>query len=119
METQLNQAEQKLTMIMKHASTGMAEIDRNGKIIHLNLKAEALLKPVLIANNIEGNNLYPVLDCIAPAVKEKIKGSADDAGNILINEPCSFFLSFGGEKVERHYNFMITKIVYRLHYCRL
>jgi len=110
METQLNRAEQKLTMIMKHASTGMAEIDRSGKIIHLNLKAEALLKPVLIANNFAGNNLYAVLECIAPQVAEKIKSSADDAGNILINEPCSFSLSFGGEKVERHYNFMVTKL---------
>jgi signal transduction histidine kinase len=110
METQLNRAEHKLTMIMKHAPTGMAEIDRNGKVIHLNLKAEALLKPVLIANNIKGDNLYPVLEYIAPQVIEKIKSSADEAGNILTNEPCSFFLSFGGEKVERHYNFMVTKL---------
>jgi signal transduction histidine kinase len=112
METQLNRAEQKLTMIMKHAATGMAEIDRSGKIIHLNSKAEALLKPVLIAHNLNGgsNNLYAVLEHIAPAIVEKIKSSADDAGNILSNEPYSFFLSFGREKVERHYNFLVTKI---------
>ena len=110
MGSQLNRAEQKLTMIMKHAPTGMAEIDRNGKVIYINLKAEALLKPVLIANNIKGDNLYPVLECIAPQVIEKIKSSADEAGNILTNEPCSFFLCFGGEKVERHYNFMATKL---------
>src|SRR5437762_426527 len=112
METQLNQAEQKLTMIMKHAITGMAEIDRSGKIIHLNSKAEALLKPVLIAYNLNGNgnNLYAVLEHIAPSIVEKIKSSADDAGNILSNEPYSFSLSFGGEKVERHYNFLVTKI---------
>jgi signal transduction histidine kinase len=112
METQLNRAEQKLTMIINHASAGMVEIDRSGKIIHLNSNAEALLKPVLIANNLngDGNNLYAVLEHIAPPIVEKIKSSADDAGNILKNEPYSFFLCFGGEKVERHYNFMVTKV---------
>ena len=110
MENQLSRADLKLTMIMKHASTGLAEIDRSGKINFLNLKGEALLKPVLIAHKITTHNLYPVLDSIAPAVADKIRNSPDEAGNILTNELHSFSLSFGEENVERHFNFTITKI---------
>jgi signal transduction histidine kinase len=97
-------------MIMQHASTGLAEIDKSGKIIHLNVKGEALLKPVLIANGINGNNLYPVLEHIAPAVAQKIKNTSDDAGHILTNEPHSFSLSFGGENIERYFNFTVIKM---------
>ena len=110
MEKQLARAEQKLAMIMQHAPTGLAEIDRSGKIIHLNVTGEALLKPVLIANGINGNNLYPVLEHIAPAIAQKIKNTSDDAGHILTNEPHSFSLSFGGENIERHFNFTVIKM---------
>src|SRR6266487_5090972 len=110
MENQLSRADLKLTMIMKHASTGLAEIDRCGQINSLNLKGEVLLKPILIANNITANNLYPVLDTIAPAVADKIRNSPDEAGNILTDELHSFSLSFGEENVERHFNFTVTKV---------
>jgi signal transduction histidine kinase len=110
MENQRNQAQQKLTMVMKHAPMGLAEIDNAGMITHLNTKGEALLKPVLIANGISGNNLYPVLEHIAPSVIGKIKSSSDDAGHILTNETHKFFLSFGGEKIERQFNFTVIKM---------
>src|SRR5258705_10940201 len=93
------QAEQKLTMIMQHASMGLAEIDRSGKIIHLNTKGEALLKPVWIVNGLCETNLYPVLEHIAPALSKKIKESPDEAGRILTNEIHNFSLLFGGESV--------------------
>jgi signal transduction histidine kinase len=102
--------DQKLTMLMKHAPMGLAEIDKTGKVIHMNTKGEALLKPVLIASGINGKNLYPVLEHIAPAVVQKIKSSSDDAGHILTNEPHSFSLSFAGEKIERHFNFTVIKM---------
>jgi len=110
MENLQNRTEEKLSIIMQHAGTGFAEIDRDGKIIHLNARAKSLLKPVLIANDIKENNLFPVLEYIAPPVTEKIKNTADDAGLILRDEPYSFFLSFGGEEIERHYNFTVAKI---------
>jgi signal transduction histidine kinase len=110
MKNQLARAEQKLAMIMQHVTTGLAEIDRSGEIIHLNVKGEALLKPVLIATGINGNNLYPVLEHIAPAIAQKIKITPDDAGHILNNEPHSFSLSFGGEHIERHFNFTVIKM---------
>lgn len=110
MENQPIQAEQKLKMIMNHAPMGMAEIDRSGKIIHLNLKGEDLLKPIRCAANINGNNLYPVLAQIAPSIPEKIKSSPDEAGTILTNELYSFSLSSGGENTERHFNFIVTQL---------
>ena len=95
---------------MKHAPIGLAEIDRNGKIIHLNSKGKDLLKAVLIANGVDGNNFYPVLEHIAPSVIHKIRNSSDDAGHIMTIEPHSFSFSFGGEKIERHFNFTVIKM---------
>ena len=51
MENLRTRNDHKLSMIMKHAPMGLAEIDRNGDIIHLNIKGEAQLKPVQIATD--------------------------------------------------------------------
>src|SRR5258705_3650292 len=110
MENLLSRADQKLIMNMKHAYTGLAEIDKSGKINSLNLKGETLLKPILVANNIAANNLFPILDYIASSIVDKIKNSSDEAGNIVTNELHSFTLSFGEENVERHFNFTVIKI---------
>lgn len=110
MENHHIRIEQKLATIMQHAGMGLAEIDRSGSIIHLNPKGEDLLKPVLVANGISGNNLYPVLEHIAPAIALKIKNTPDDAGPVLTNELQRFFLSFGGEEIERYFNFTVVKI---------
>ena len=95
---------------MRHAPTGLAEIDKTGTITFLNVKGESLLKPIRIANNINGNNFYPLLETIAPVVVKKIKGSSDDAGNILTDELHCFTISFGEERVERYFNFTVIKI---------
>ena len=110
MENQCLRVEQKLMMIRQHASMGLAEIDRSGKIIHLNTKGEDLLKPVWIVNGLCETNLYPVLEHIAPALSKKIKESPDEAGHILTNEPHSFSILFGGESIERHFIFMVIKL---------
>jgi len=111
MENHLMQAEQKLTMAMKYVPMGLVEIDGNGNIISLNIKGESLLKPILVVNNIDGTNLFPVLEHIAPSLIDKIKTSSIESGSILINEPYSFTFCFGGEKLERHFSFMITKVL--------
>jgi signal transduction histidine kinase len=109
MENQVRN-EHKLIMIMKHAPMGLAEIDRNGQIIHLNVKGESYLRPIFIATDTTEHNLFPLLNHIAPVITEKIKNSPDDAGHILTNELHSFELSFGGEKVERHFSFTVIKV---------
>jgi signal transduction histidine kinase len=110
MEYQLIRAEQKLSMIARHAPMGLAEIDGEGEIIEMNLKGESLLKPVIIAHNIRCNNFHVILDYIAPGVSDKIRAAGDESGHILANEPFSFYLSFGGEQIERHFNFTIIKL---------
>jgi signal transduction histidine kinase len=110
MENQLIRAEQKLSLIARHAPMGLAEIDSEGGIIEINLKGESLLKPVIIAHDLSGNNFYEILAHIAPGVTDKIKATGDSAGHILANEPFSFYLSFGGEQLERHFTFTIIKL---------
>ena len=110
MENLLSRADQKLTMIMKHASIGLAELDSDGNINSLNLKGQSLLKPILIANNLPADNIFPVLDMIAPILGDKVRSFDGECGSIVTNEIQSFSLSFGEETVERHFTFTITKV---------
>ncbi|MBK5272749.1 MAG: HAMP domain-containing histidine kinase [Bacteroidia bacterium] len=111
MKNQQAQVEEKLPMAMMHVPIGLAEIDRYGNIIFINEKGEALLKPILVVNDLKGNNLFSILEHIAPAVINKIKTFPDDSGSILKSDPYSFSFCFGGETLERHFDFMATKIL--------
>jgi signal transduction histidine kinase len=110
MENHLILPEEKLTALIKNAPMGLAEIDRQGTIIHLSLRSEELLGPIRLAHDIKGNNLFPVLSQIAPGIVEKIKEAPDKAGVIVANEQYSFFHSSLGKTMERHFQFMVTQI---------
>jgi signal transduction histidine kinase len=110
MENQLVRTDLKLSTLIEHVPVGIVEIDRNGTIIQLNPKGEVLLKPARIAHGISDNNLFSILDHIAPEMAEKIRSSPDKAGSIITNELQSFSLSFGGEKIERHFSFTVVKM---------
>jgi signal transduction histidine kinase len=110
MENQPMQAEQKLTAILKHVPTGLAEIDQNGTIIHLNLKGEALLKPVISSINFDDNNFFPVLAHIAPEIVEKIKKTPTQSGNLSTNEVHCFSVSIAGENTDKYFQFTVTRL---------
>lgn len=103
-------AQHKLNVIMRHAPTGLAEIDKTGTILQLNERGESCLHPIFIATGIPNDNMYAVLGHIAPGILNRIEDSADDAGEIVTSEIVKFHLSFGGEIVERHFNFTVIKI---------
>jgi signal transduction histidine kinase len=105
MENQLSPSERKLTAIMANAPMCLVEIDRKGEILQLNIKGEAMLGPVMSANNISGNNLYPVLELIAPPVSDKIRRFPEEPGTILINELYPFSLSSGAERQEKYFKY--------------
>ncbi|HWK06913.1 MAG TPA: HAMP domain-containing sensor histidine kinase [Puia sp.] len=111
MENQLSPSEQKLRAIMANAPMGLAEIDRKGGIVQLNIRGEAMLRPIMSAHNITDNNLYPVLQIMAPAVLEKIRSFPDEAGPILINELYPFSLPSGGESAERYLNYTASRVL--------
>ena len=110
MENQLSRADYKLSLIMSHAQMGLAEIDASGDIININVKGQAQLQPIIIANDFPDNNFLTILEHITPKVAQKIRTTADDAGHILTNEIHSFTLFFAGEKIERHFNFTVIKM---------
>ena len=110
MENQVLQTEQKLTDLIKYAPIGLAEIDQEGTIIHLNLKGETLLKPVMAATNSDGNNFFKVLLHIAPGIIEKIKNSTEQSGNLSIDEIHQFPFSQGGENTERKFQITVTRL---------
>ncbi len=80
-------------MFMKYATTGMAEIDMKGAIINLNIKGEAVLAPVISANDINNNNFFDILTSVDPELTDKIKLFIDVAGDIATDEPPIFSFS--------------------------
>ena len=110
MGNHLIQSEDKLFLYMKHATSGMAEIDSNGNINYLNLEGEAILKPVISAHSIDSNNLFDILAPIVPELVEKIKNIVDDGNNTTTSRPQIFQLSFGTGKMERRINLSVNKI---------
>lgn len=110
MGNHLIQSEDKLFLYMKHATSGMAEIDSNGNINYLNLEGEAILKPVISAHSIDSNNLFDILAPIVPELVEKIKNIVDDGNNTTTSRPQIFQLSFGAGKMERRINLSVNKI---------
>ena len=110
MGNHLIQSEDKLFLYMKHAPSGMAEIDSNGNINYLNLEGEAILKPVISAHSIDSNNLFDILAPIVPELVEKIKNIVDDGNNTTTSRPQIFQLSFGTGKMERRINLSVNKI---------
>ncbi len=110
MGNQVIQTEDKLFLYMKHASSGMAEIDPNGNINYLNLEGEAILKPVISAHSIHSNNLFDILAPIVPELVEKIKSIVDDGDNTATTKPQIFQLSFSAGKMERRINLSVNKI---------
>jgi signal transduction histidine kinase len=110
MQNQLEQTEHKLQLIIRHAPIGIAEIDSSGTIIHLNQKGKDLLKPVFIAYNMDADNLFRVLEHIAPDIKDKIERSEEYTGHIITNQSHCFRLSFGSDNVERHFSFTVIRI---------
>jgi signal transduction histidine kinase len=97
-------------IIMQPSCIGLAEIDSNGGIIHLNPRGRVLLRPIWLASGLQENNLYAVLEQIAPGVSKKIKESRDEAGYILTNELHSFPIVSGNVTVERHFRFTAIKM---------
>ena len=110
MGNHLIQSEDKLFLYMKHATSGMAEIDPDGNINYLNLEGEAILKPVISAHSIDSNNLFDILAPIVPELVEKIKNIVDDGNNTTTSRPQIFQLSFGTGKMERRINLSVNKI---------
>ncbi len=110
MGNHLIQSEDKLFLYMKHATSGMAEIDSNGNINYPNLEGEAILKPVISAHSIDSNNLFDILAPIVPELVEKIKNIVDDGNNTTTSKPQIFQLSFGTGKMERRINLSVNKI---------
>ncbi len=110
MGNHLIQTEDKLFMFMKHAPSGMIEIDRTGTIIYINPSGELMLKPVVATLNFQSNNFFDILLFIAAETADEIKHFIAEAG-ITKNEYAKAFpFSFGTGKMEMHFNLVVSKL---------
>ena len=110
MENQLSPSERKLIAIMANAPMCLAEIDGKGEILQLNIKGEATLRPIMSSYNIQDNNLYAVLERIAPEVSHKIRNYSGEPGPILINQLVPFSFSSGTEKQQKYFNYTASQL---------
>src|SRR4051812_25811867 len=102
--------ELKLIAILKYAPVGLVEINDNGDIAFVNIKAEELLNPIFDTNNIDKSNLFPVVERIAPGIVEKIKAFTADAG-IIHHDMHLVQISVDGQAEERHIMIVANKQV--------
>ncbi|MEO5683223.1 MAG: HAMP domain-containing sensor histidine kinase [Chitinophagaceae bacterium] len=100
----------KLSIIFEHASTGFAEIDGQGKIISINHTGEILLMPLRTAQNFSDENLFPLLEYIAPELVTSINSFRDQTGTISTNAQHNFTYVLDGEKVKKHFVFSLHKM---------
>ena len=75
---------------MKHAPVCLIEIGEDGGILELNVAAATTLDPVMAANGLDGDNLFPLLGLIAPDVLKKVKDFGSNTGVIVLNELIGF-----------------------------
>jgi len=90
MKDQARNSEQRLRWMMMNAPVCLAETMENGEILQLNVEGESLFRPVMKANGLCEDNLFPVLGLIAPEVLEKIRQFREGKGVIVVNEMVSF-----------------------------
>ncbi|MEO6612802.1 MAG: HAMP domain-containing sensor histidine kinase [Chitinophagaceae bacterium] len=83
---------------MKHAPTGMAEIEPTGAIIYLNPPGETVLRSLLSSHSVHSNNLFDQLYALSPEMTAKIREFTAEAGNTLARRPQTFVLPPGTEK---------------------
>jgi signal transduction histidine kinase len=107
-DQQLSPNEHKLVAILMYAPIGIAEIDESGKITHLNLMGETLLQPLMTGYQLSNENIFPILEYMAPGLADKIKNFKEDAGTIIMNELYSF--SLPGQDLEKYFNVFVNKI---------
>lgn len=110
MGNHLTQTEDKLFMLMKHSSHGMAEIDMAGSIVNLNAKAEIALAPVITAHDIPSNNFYDIIAAIDPELVVRIKQFIEETDNPEEQKASSFLFSTGTGKNEKHFTLHIVKL---------
>lgn len=104
------QTEDKLFMLMKHSSHGMAEIDMTGSILNLNARAEIALAPVITAHDITSNNFYDILAATDPELTVTIKQFIDETDNHEEQKATSFLFYTGTGKNEKHFTLQIIKL---------
>lgn len=110
MGNHLTQTEDKLFMLMKHSSHGMAEIDMTGSILNLNAGAEIALAPVITANDIPSNNFYDIIAAIDPELVVRIKQFIEETDNPEEQKVSSFLFSTGTGKNEKYFTLHIIKL---------
>jgi signal transduction histidine kinase len=90
MENQISASEQRIRWMMKHAPVCLIEIGEDGRILELNVAAEAILHRAMAANGLDEDNLFPLLGLVAPDVLKKTKSFGNNAGVIVLNEVIGF-----------------------------
>jgi signal transduction histidine kinase len=73
----------KMRAILRYAPVGLVEINPDGTITNINIKAEEILAPLFKLTGGDNTNILPVLQYIKPELAEKIKGNKLTEGIIF------------------------------------
>lgn len=107
MHNDLSPIEKKLTAIIEYAPLGIVETDNRGTIAHVNIVGTDILAPVREYYQLHGDNFFPLLEKMAPAVLKRIYLYREESGPILVSEVHSFHMPDYGT---RYFSYIVTRI---------
>ena len=109
MENHLVQTEDKFLLFMKHAATGMAEIDGGGSIAHLNDRAKEIIHTFAADKGTSITNLFQLFPLSAAAIAERIKIFMQDEEPERLS--ASFIITNGEGNAERRIKLVISRLL--------
>lgn len=104
MEESMSKSELKMRAILRYAPIGLVEIDADGTITNINLKAEEMLGSIF---KLTGNttNVLPVLEFISPELSEKVNHNKLNEG-VIFRDIYTFKLTENDKPSVKHFNMM-------------
>lgn len=106
----MSNPDERLKAMVANAPLCIAELSMDGRLLRLNHKGEAMLRPIIAANKLEADNLYSLLELIAPEVLEKVRAFTGQEGLILANELHSFLHVSSGSTETKYYNYSASML---------
>ncbi|SHG47118.1 Signal transduction histidine kinase [Fodinibius roseus] len=110
MEQEIRQQLEKYKGMIEQAPIGLVEVDRDGTLIEINLAGEEMLEPIMDMGAFDGDNIFPVLDYMAPEMSDKIKSFPEQNGLVFIHELHRFILPENDEELEKYFDFSCNKL---------
>lgn len=89
---------------------GLIETDLQGNILQMNAKSVQLLMPHFFSHKLPGTNLNELLEQVAPALLDTVKGSTLSSGTIINQQRQEMYFGGSDKNAIRHFSFTVNRL---------